>query len=156
MLRDKAILGIHGQMQVRLYDPSGDLQLVQCCNTIVYTGYDIARKSIGLATGRASPANYIGIGSGASGVVMTDTGLGNELSRKLATFSATESFSGWQDKWELTVNFSGGEGTGTITESGVFNAVSGGSMFCRAVFAGVQKSAADSLEFKWIFTVSQP
>jgi len=152
----KEHIGICGQVKARLRDEFGTLKLtVFKDNTIVYIGYDHIRQSISKSSGRPAAADYVALGTGASGVVLTDTTLGTEIVRKLSTFSMVETYPGFKDQWKLITNFSGGEGTGTITESGVFNAVSGGSMLCRTVFSGIQKGSSDSLEFVWTFTVSQ-
>ena len=50
--------------------------------------------------------------------------------------------------------FSAGEGTGALTEAGVFNAASSGTMLCRTEFAVVNKGAADSMTITWTVTVS--
>ena len=51
-------------------------------------------------------------------------------------------------------SFGAGEGTGAITEAGLFNAVTGGTMLCRTVFSVVNKGASDSMTITWTVTVS--
>ena len=46
------------------------------------------------------------------------------------------------------------DGTGAITEAGIFNASTGGDMFARTKFAVVNKGAADSMTITWTITVS--
>ena len=45
-------------------------------------------------------------------------------------------------------------GTGAVTEAGIFNASSGGTMLCRTVFAVVNKGADDGMSITWQITVS--
>ena len=45
-------------------------------------------------------------------------------------------------------------GTGAITEAGIFNASSSGTMLCRTVFSVVNKGASDSMTITWTVTVS--
>jgi len=50
--------------------------------------------------------------------------------------------------------FGAGEGTGSITEAGIFNASSSGTLLCRTVFSVVNKGASDSMTITWTVTVS--
>ena len=50
--------------------------------------------------------------------------------------------------------FSAGEGTGAITEAGLFNASSAGDMLCRTVFPVINKGVNDSCTITWSVTVS--
>ncbi len=50
--------------------------------------------------------------------------------------------------------FSAGEGTGALTEAGIFNASSSGTMLCRTEFNVVNKGASDSMTITWTVTVS--
>ncbi len=51
-------------------------------------------------------------------------------------------------------SFEAGEGTGAITEAGIFNAVTSGTMLCRTVFATVNKGADDTMTITWTITLS--
>ena len=55
-------------------------------------------------------------------------------------------------KYECT--WAAGDGTGAITEAGIFNAATGGDMFARTKFAVVNKGADDSMTITWTITVS--
>ena len=69
-----------------------------------------------------------------------NTALVTELARKAATFSHTAGTKVFQ--FEAT--FNAGEATGAITEAGVFNAASAGTMLDRVVFAVINKGADDA------------
>ena len=51
-------------------------------------------------------------------------------------------------------SFEAGDATGAVTEAGLFNAVTGGDMLCRTVFAVVNKAADDTMTVTWTITVS--
>ena len=51
-------------------------------------------------------------------------------------------------------SFGAGDGTGAITEAGLFNAASGGDMLCRTTFSVVNKGSQDSMTITWEVTVS--
>lgn len=42
----------------------------------------------------------------------------------------------------------------TITEAGIFNASSGGTMLCRTVFGAISKGEADSMTISWVVTLT--
>ena len=51
-------------------------------------------------------------------------------------------------------SFEAGEGTGAVTEAGVFNASSSGTMLCRTVFPVVNKGADDTMSVTWTITLT--
>jgi hypothetical protein len=50
--------------------------------------------------------------------------------------------------------FPAGTGTGAVTEAGLFNASSAGTLLCRTVFSVINKGAADTLGITWTVTVN--
>jgi len=50
--------------------------------------------------------------------------------------------------------FGAGVGTGALTEAGIFDASSAGTMLCRTVFSVINKGAADTLTITWTIAVS--
>ena len=51
-------------------------------------------------------------------------------------------------------NWAAGDGTNAaITEAGIFNAASTGTMLARAVFSAINKGASDTLAITWTLTV---
>jgi hypothetical protein len=51
-------------------------------------------------------------------------------------------------------SFAAGQGTGALTEAGIFNASTSGTMLCRTVFPVVNKGASDSMSITWTITIS--
>ena len=47
-----------------------------------------------------------------------------------------------------------GDGTGAITEAGIFDAAASGDMLARTVFSVVNKGASDSITITWTITIS--
>ena len=68
-----------------------------------------------------------------------DTDKGIDINNNTITYVAT---------------FGAGDGTGAVTEAGLFNASSGGSLLCRTVFSVVNKSSTDSMTITWVVTIS--
>ncbi len=53
-----------------------------------------------------------------------------------------------------TATFPAGTGDGAITEAGIFNASTAGTMLCRTVFPIVNKGSGDQITITWVITVS--
>ncbi len=87
---------------------------------------------------------YMAIGTGTPGV----SALGAEISRVPYT-SKTRSGA----IVTLIANWAAGQGTGSITEAGNFDANTGGNMWTSASFAAVAKAATDTLQVTWTLTV---
>jgi len=84
-------------------------------------------------------------------VVVGDTALVTEADRNTLTIDggvvATNTI-------QYACTWAANDGTGAITEAGIFNASSAGDMFARTKFAVVNKGAADSMTITWTITVS--
>jgi hypothetical protein len=50
--------------------------------------------------------------------------------------------------------FPAGTDTGAVTEAGILNASSNGTLLCRTVFSVINKGAADTLGITWTVTVN--
>jgi hypothetical protein len=73
-----------------------------------------------------------------------------ELTRQAATYAHTAG----TKVFTLTATFAAGIATGAITEAGVLNAPSAGTMLDRVVFAVINKGADDTLTATFQFTLS--
>lgn len=145
---DKEAVKIRGKLTARLRKASGEEHVFQRDNLIVEGGIDFLAAALSAPSGRPNVLAYIGVGTGTTAVDSGDTELETELLRKALTYdhdSGTTNFT-------VTCTFDPGEGTGDITESGVFNAASTGTMFNRVVFSAIPKEAGDSLDISFTFT----
>lgn len=116
-------------------------------NLVVTTGKSfIASRMVGTAS---SVMSHMAIGSGSAAAAAGDTGLGTELGRvALSSSTASGAVSTY------VASFPAGTGTGAITEAGIFNAASSGTMLCRTVFGVVNKGVDDAMSITWAITVS--
>lgn len=88
-------------------------------------------------------------GSGGSfGASSADTALATELDRNTLTSTTV---TGNQIVYEATWN--PGDATGVLTESGLFNAASLGTMLARTTFPSVGKGVNDQFTIRWTITV---
>jgi len=93
--------------------------------------------------------SHMAIGTGSTAAAAGNSALGGEADRQALTSTTV---SGAVVTYVAT--FGPGNGTGAITEAGLFNASSSGDMLCRTVFAVVNKGGSDSMTITWSVTVS--
>jgi hypothetical protein len=117
-------------------------------NLVVTTGKNYVASRMKDAT--VTAMSHMAIGTDSTAAAVGNTALGSESAR--TTFSSTPTVTGNEIVYAAT--FGAGTGTGAITEAGLFNASSGGTMLCRTVFSVVNKGASDSMTITWTVTVS--
>ncbi|MDB2580770.1 hypothetical protein N9X62_00045 [Candidatus Poseidoniales archaeon] len=116
-------------------------------NIVVTTGKGYVASRMKDAT--ATAMSHMGIGTGSTAAVAGDTALGSQSVRSALTSTTVNT-----NEVTYVATFSAGSGTGAITEAGIFNASSSGTMLCRTVFSVVNKGASDSMTITWTVTVS--
>ena len=93
---------------------------------------------------------HMALGTGTTGSTdATKTTLVTEIDRNALTSTTV---SGNTIAYACT--WAAGDGTGAITEAGIFDAASAGDMLARTVFSVVNKGAADSITITWTITIS--
>jgi hypothetical protein len=116
-------------------------------NLVVTDGKEFVASRMKDATTTAM--SHMAVGTGSTAAAAGDSALGSEADRNALTSTTV---SGADITYVAT--FAAGEGTGALTEAGLFNASSSGDMLCRTVFAVVNKGASDSMTITWTVTVS--
>lgn len=102
-------------------------------------------------TGQPAQLSHMACGSGSVAADVANTTLGTELARvALSTAGGTVA----ANVVTYVAVFPAGTGTGAVTEIGLFNAASSGTMVSRAVFAVKNKEAGDTITFTWTHTAS--
>jgi hypothetical protein len=116
-------------------------------NLVVTAGKGFVASRMKDATTTAM--THMAIGTGSTAAAASNTALGSQSARTTLTSTTV---SGADITYVDT--FPAGTGTGAITEAGLFNASSSGTMLCRTVFDVVNKGASDSMTITWTVTVS--
>ena len=116
-------------------------------NLVVTAGKGFVASRMKDAT--ATAMTHMAIGTGSTAAAASNTALGSQSARTTLTSTTV---SGADVTYVDT--FPAGTGTGAITEAGLFNASSSGTMLCRTVFSVVNKGASDSMTITWTVTVS--
>ena len=86
---------------------------------------------------------------GAANPAPGDTTLQHQLARVALTSTTVT-----DNAVEYVASFNAGVGTGAVTEAGIFNDSTSGTMLCRTEFAVINKGASDSMTITWTVTIS--
>ena len=92
---------------------------------------------------------HMAVGTGTTAAAAGDTALGTQLDRNTLTSTTVTN-----NTIQYACTWAAGDGTGAITEAGIFDASTGGDMLARTVFSVVNKGADDSMTITWTITVS--
>jgi len=146
-MRNKDFLSATGKLSIVVNDNAGNLkQELNVTNLVVDTGLDYIASRMKDAT--ATAMSHMAIGDGTNDPAPGDTGLQSQLGRvSLTSTTVTD------NSVEYVATFAAGTGTGAVTEAGIFNASSSGTMLCRTEFAVINKAAGDSMTITWTVTV---
>ena len=137
-----------GELTIVHKNAEGQIKdVISIPNLVVTAGKQyIASRMVGAS---ATVMTHMAIGTGTTTPAVGDSTLGTEAGRvSLASFSASGT------NVTATATFPAGTGTGAITEAGILNAASAGTMLCRTTFPVVNKAAGDSIAITWVITVS--
>lgn len=141
-------LGVRGWLHIARKDATGKVveeRLIDNLVTTVGLGFIATRMD---GTG-SSVMSHMAVGTGTNSPALANTTLQTENAR-VALDSSTAS--GVTEVYVAT--FAAGTGTGALTEAGVLNASSSGSLLCRTTFSVINKGASDSLVITWTITIS--
>ena len=146
MLQDSIILT--GALKIVLTDAQGNIKDEQeVKNLVVTVGKNFIASRMKDAT--ATAMSHMAIGTGTTAAAVGDTTLGTEVGRVALTSTTVTT-----NHVAYVATFPAGTGTGAITEAGILNAASAGTLLCRTVFSVINKGAADTLGITWTVTVN--
>lgn len=136
-----------GTLNLTVRDERGEIKESRdITNTITNDGL-AENAALWLSDVSGTAFDYIAIGTGTKSATASDTALETETQREPATGTQTTT-SVTDDTAQLVTTFSF-TGSAAITESGVFNASSAGTMYCRTTFSAINVSNGDTLEITW-------
>ncbi len=142
----KEQIGIKGKVHICLRDKKGKFKVNRIIrNTVTTLGKTHVADRLASTPSEAA-MGWMAIGTGTGGT----TALTTELDRNAHTsYTHTNAVVTYICDWAA------GDGTGAITEAGIFNSSTiGGTMFVYASFSAINKLSADSLKITWAVTVS--
>ena len=141
-------LKMKGELNVVVRAEDGTIkQEFHVPNSVVTVGKNYIASR--MASNSATVMSHMAIGTGTGTPIVGDTTLGIEAGRV-----AVSSFSASTNTVTATATFPAGTGTGAITEAGILNGSSTGTLLCRTTFPVVNKASSDSIAISWVITVS--
>lgn len=144
-----------GKLTIVLYDENGVVKETrECDNLVVTVGKEyVTSRMIGAS---ATVMGYMEVGTSTTAAAAGQTALVAVVasSRTALTSSTQATSSTANDSVTYVATFAAGTGTGALTEAGIFNASSAGTLLCRTVFSVVNKGASDAMTITWTVTLS--
>jgi len=148
MLNDA--IKVTGELRITLTNPEGNIkQEVVVPNLVVTVGKNYIASRMKDAT--ATAMTHMEVGTGTTAAAAGDTTLQTAVASSRVTLTSTTVTT---NSVAYVATFPAGTGTGALTEAGIFNASSAGTMLCRTVFSVINKGAADTLGITWTVTVN--
>jgi len=146
----KDFVKAEGKVTLVLTGPDGAVKETQeVKNLVIQTGLNYIASRMKDAT--ATVMTHMEVGTSSTSAILAQTALVAAVaSSRTALTSTTVTTS----SVAYACTFGAGVGTGALTEAGIFNASSAGTMLCRTVFSVINKGAADTLTITWTIAVS--
>lgn len=142
-------LKVTGSVNVVIHDDSGkQKENFTIPNLVVTTGLAYIASRMKDAT--ATAMTHMAVGTGSTAAAAGNTALETQLGSRVALTSTTVT----SNSTAYVATFGAGVGTGALTEAGIFNASTSGTMLCRTLFAVINKGAADTMTITWTITIS--
>jgi hypothetical protein len=137
-----------GILTFQLFGEDGELKEERVEeNLIVTTGFGhFTNRMVGTSSGVMS---HMAVGTGTTAAAAGDTTLQTETARVALDSITRVTTTVSNDSVQHVATFPAGTGTGALTEAGILNASSSGTLQNRVVFSVINKGALDSLVITW-------
>ena len=139
-----------GKLKIEVKDKHGKVKDTrEVDNLVVDTG--LAFIASRMKDASATAMSHMELGTGTTAAAAGNTALETIISGSRTALTSTTVTS---NAVAYVASFAAGTGTGAVTEAGILNASSGGTLLCRTVFSAVNKGASDSMTITWTITIS--
>ena len=136
-------ISVRGNLKIDLFDENQNIKDTRHLKNLV-----VATGKAHSTSNTTAVMSHMAIGSANVAPTTSDTALGTETARV-----ALDSANVVSNTVTYVATYGAGVGTGPITEAGIFNNASTGTMLCRTRFDVVNKGAADFIVITWNVTV---
>jgi hypothetical protein len=141
------LIKVKGELKLTLTNPQGNVTHETIVpNLVVTTGKNFIADRL---KNNTTVMSHMAIGTGSTAAAAGNTALGSEAGRVALTSTTVT-----DNAVAYVASFGAGTGTGAITEAGLLNASSSGTLLCRTVFSVINKGANDTLGITWTVTIS--
>ena len=139
---------LKGNVHIQLFDKDGKLKDERKVhNTVVTAGKNYIADALSSTPGN-TVMTHMGVGTGTTAVAAGDTTLEAQTDRNALTSNTDAT-----NVVTFVGDWAAGDATAALTEAGIFNAASAGTMLARSVFSAINKGALDSLKVTWTLTI---
>ena len=148
----KEKLKIGATVEVERRDKDGKLiDTRKVHNTVVNGGFDLVCDLLANGTTRPNPLGYVAMGTSSTATTTSMTALGSQWGNRVAT---TYSHTTATTNFTLSCTIPAHTGSAVnLTESGIFNAATSGTMFNRVTFTAIGKEASDTITVRYIINL---
>lgn len=137
-----------GRLHIELFGQDGKLKgAFDVPNLVVDSGKAFIASRMKDAT--ADVMSHMAVGTDNTAAAAGQTALLAEVARVALTSTNVTG-----NVVTYVATFPAGSATGALTEAGLFNAASAGTMLCRTVFPVINKGALDAMTITWTVTLS--
>ena len=144
-------MGLRGEVSIQIFRKDGSLKEdVLIKNLVVNAG--LAWISSRMLDASSAVVSHMGLGTSSTAAAATQTALVAEAGTRAAVTAAarvTTTVTNDSVQYVATFDANNPAGLTAITEAGLFNALTGGTMIARTVFPVINKDVDDSLAITW-------
>ena len=144
---------IKGHLTLRHFDKDGNLiEVIDLDNTIVNVGLAEVAQLVGAGLG-GTTFEYVQTGTGTTSPTASDTDLESATGSRVQATVTNETVTVSNDTVQFVSTHSYTSSL-AITEAGIFNASTGGTMLARQTFSAINVNNGDSIQITWKVTFS--
>lgn len=146
----KESLKVLGALELVVRDVNGNItKQVLVPNTVVNSGKAFIAQSMLKTTNSPVAMTHLGVGTSSTAVDVAQSALLTEVGTRAPVTPTNVTVTVADDAVQYVASFAAGNATGALTEAGIFNASTAGTLLCRTVFPVINKGANDSLTITW-------
>jgi hypothetical protein len=134
-----------------LVKENGEIDSFTVENVVTEQGLEHIASSL---IGSTTLVSHMALGSGTTAANPTQTSLATEVERRPFDSVATITTNSANDTVQYTAQFGMGVATGQISEAGLFNDATAGTMTNRIAFGVINKEPNDTLTIEWRIVIS--
>jgi hypothetical protein len=137
-----------GRVKAEVFGPDGELKAVEETDNLILTvGKNMIADRL-LASPTLGVPTHIGVGTSGTAPAAGDTTITGETRVALTSKTRSTNVVTYVGDWAA------GSATGTLQETGLWDASSAGNLVGRATFTSIVKGASDTLKVTWTWTIS--
>jgi hypothetical protein len=149
----KESIGLKGMVNLKHYRDGRLIDERDVSNVIVNGGKTTVARLL-LTDISSQDFDHIAIGTSDTTATATDTTLDGPVESRVAGTGSIVTVDVTNDTAQLVASFGGYASAYAVKESGIFNAITSGTMLCRQTFDVINLGTADTLEVTWKVTIS--